>query len=70
MPRKPRRTRGHFVGGFPDWQERTQVLSMRAQGHTFQAIGDRLGITRQAAHQVFWRAVRDLPSRPNDDAFW
>jgi DNA-directed RNA polymerase specialized sigma24 family protein len=72
MTRIPRRTRGYYIGGYPDWEERATVIRMHARGLSFRQIGDALGISRQAAHQVFHRGIRDLqrPSTPDDDPRW
>ncbi len=60
------------IGGYPDWEERAQILAMRARGLTFRQIGEALGVSRQSAHQVFWRAVRDLRRRRtlNGESGW
>jgi hypothetical protein len=42
-------------------QRRADALTLRADGHTFDSIGDELGITRQAAQQLVTRAISDLP---------
>ena len=42
-------------------QRRAEALAMRAAGHTFDVIGERLGVTRQAAQQLVARAVAALP---------
>jgi hypothetical protein len=38
----------------PTWSMRL-VVNMRINGYSFQQAGERLGITRQAAHQLFHR---------------
>jgi len=38
-----------------------RAADMRSMGYTFQQIGDQLGVTRQAAHQMVQRAIRDVP---------
>jgi DNA-binding XRE family transcriptional regulator len=37
----------------PDEKRRKQIAALRGKGLTFQAIGDRLGVTRQCAHALF-----------------
>lgn len=41
-----------------------QVVELRYKGKTFQSIGDRLGITRQRAHQIFKRENDNLQFTP------
>lgn len=31
-----------------------QIMDMKTQGFSFQEIGDKLGITRQSAHELYW----------------
>src|SRR5690554_6246844 len=38
---------------------RSAVIAARAGGHSWEAIGSRLGISRQAAHQRFGREAHD-----------
>jgi hypothetical protein len=37
----------------PDEKRRKQIAALRAKGLTFQAIGDRLGVTKQCAHPLY-----------------
>jgi hypothetical protein len=41
-------------------RRRAQAFQMRREGASFEAIGSRLGITRQAAHKMIAREVRYL----------
>jgi DNA-binding CsgD family transcriptional regulator len=45
-----------------------QVLELRKQGLTFAAIGARLGITEQGAHQAGKRALEKLGAVTKDEA--
>jgi hypothetical protein len=40
------------------------VITRRRQGHPFARIGDELGITRQGAHDLYWRAM-EARTAPN-----
>lgn len=42
-------------------QRRDEVLELRDQGLTFREIGDHLNISRQRAHQLHERAIRERP---------
>lgn len=37
----------------------TLAVKMREQGHTYQVIGDEIGVTRQRAHQIVTRAWQE-----------
>lgn len=39
-------------------ERRAAVLALRASGHTFQQIADKLGISRQRAHQLYTAETR------------
>jgi transcriptional regulator with XRE-family HTH domain len=41
-----------FLGQKSDEKTRKRIARLRARGWTFQAIGDKLGVTRQAVHQM------------------
>ncbi len=49
-------------------QRRRQALQRRIGGWTFQAIGDELGITRQAAHGLVVTALKDLNEKTMESA--
>jgi hypothetical protein len=49
-------------------QRRHQALQRRIGGWTFQAIGDELGITRQAAHGLVVTALKDLNEKTMESA--
>ena len=49
-------------------QRRNQALQRRIGGWTFQAIGDELGITRQAAHGLVVTALKDLNEKTMESA--
>jgi hypothetical protein len=44
-------------------QRKAEVMRLRRQGHTFEAIGDRLGITKQRAHQIYAAALAEIPAQ-------
>lgn len=46
-----------------DQERRTEVMRLRRHGQTFEAIGDRLGITRQRAHQLYWDTLKKIPAQ-------
>lgn len=39
---------------------------MYRRGHTFQQIGDGLGVTKQRAHQIYWEAMDAVITRSVD----
>lgn len=46
-----------------DQERRTEVMRLRRHGQTFEAIGERLGITRQRAHQLYWDTLKKIPAQ-------
>jgi len=42
-----------------DSRHRAQAVRLRARGQTFQEIGDRLGVTRQAVHFLLQKSARN-----------
>jgi hypothetical protein len=44
-----------------------QAAQWKSQGLTYQQIGDRLGITRQAAHVAVQRALADIPRMATEE---
>jgi hypothetical protein len=44
-------------------ERRTEVLRRHQAGETFTDIAKTMGVTRQAVHAVYWRAVRAQPAR-------
>lgn len=44
-------------------QRRAQIIDMHHAGHTFQQIGDRFGISRQRAHEIYWDAIDAIPAK-------
>ncbi|MEU8404303.1 helix-turn-helix domain-containing protein [Nonomuraea sp. NPDC048892] len=44
-----------------DNYRRAEVLRLRRTGMSFPAIGERLGVTRQRVHQIYWAALREIP---------
>ncbi|MFI6484313.1 hypothetical protein ACIBH1_40780 [Nonomuraea sp. NPDC050663] len=40
-----------------------EVMRLRRQGQTFEAIGEQLGVTRQRAHQIYWAALKAIPAQ-------
>lgn len=45
-------------------ERRAEVLRLRLDGHTLQAIGDRLGIRADSVHDIIIRALRDMTKEP------
>lgn len=45
-------------------ERRAEVLRLRLDGHTLQAIGDRLGIRADSVHDIITRALRDMTKEP------
>ena len=45
-------------------ERRAEVLRLRLDGHTLQAIGDRLGIRADSVHDIITRALRDMTQEP------
>lgn len=45
-----------------------QLLELRKAGMTYQAIGNALGMTRQAAHKAVTKALRELVNHTAEDA--
>jgi DNA-binding CsgD family transcriptional regulator len=46
-------------------ERRAEVLRLRLDGHTLQAIGDRLGIRADSVHDIITRALRDMTQEPS-----
>jgi hypothetical protein len=44
-------------------ERRTEVLRRHHAGETFTDIAKTMGITKQAVHAVYWRAVRAAPAK-------
>lgn len=42
-------------------RRKAEVMRLRRQGHTFEAIGQELGITRQRAHQIYQQVLEEIP---------
>jgi hypothetical protein len=42
-------------------ERKRQVVALRIRGISFEAIGRQLGFSRQVAHKLFIKALRDLP---------
>lgn len=40
---------------------RAEVVRLRRTGMTFEAIGDQLGISKQAAHKLWHKTMKDIP---------
>lgn len=40
---------------------RAEVVRLRRTGMTFEAIGEQLGITKQAAHKLWHKTMKDIP---------
>lgn len=47
-------------------ERRAEVLRLRLDGHTLQAIGDRLGIRADSVHDIITRALRDMTQEPSE----
>ena len=45
-------------------ERRAEILKLRLDGHTLQAIGDRLGIRADSVHDIITRALRDMTKEP------
>ncbi|MEV8638110.1 helix-turn-helix domain-containing protein [Streptosporangium sp. NPDC051023] len=41
---------------------RAEVMRLRRVGHTFEQIGEQLGITRQAAHKLYKACLAEIPA--------
>lgn len=59
-PTNPRRLKAR--------ERKQEALSLRMSGVTFEQIGQRLGITRQAAHKAVTQALADIQKETNEDA--
>lgn len=46
-------------------ERRAEVLRLRLDGHTLQAIGERLGIRADSVHDIITRALRDMAQEPS-----
>ncbi|MEU8362337.1 hypothetical protein AB0C27_40595 [Nonomuraea sp. NPDC048882] len=44
-----------------DQQRRTKVMELKRRGHSFEAIGAQLGISKQRAHQLYWDTLKKIP---------
>jgi transcriptional regulator with XRE-family HTH domain len=51
-------------GSLPDKKRRREIAKLRAKGLTFQVIADRLGVSRQPAHEMFWAETKGSKYRP------
>lgn len=49
-------------------ERRVDALALRRDGSTFARIGDALGISRQGAHELVTRGLRDLAERDQEAA--
>lgn len=46
-----------------DLQHRkAEIMRLRRQGTTFEAIGEQLGITRQRVHQIYTDVLKEIPA--------
>lgn len=54
---------GRRKGDGRHMQEQIVALKMRADGYTYQVIGDEIGVTRQRAHQIVTRAQTEEARR-------
>ena len=48
-------------------ERRAEVLRLRLDGHTLQAIGDRLGIRADSVHDIITRALRSMTKEPAEE---
>jgi hypothetical protein len=44
-------------------ERRAEVLRRHNSGETFTQISKAMGVSRQAVHQLYWRAVRSVPAK-------
>lgn len=44
-------------------RQAAEVMRLRRRGQTFEAIGEQLGVTRQRAHQIYTRALKEIPAQ-------
>lgn len=44
-------------------RRRADVMRLRRTGATFEEIGDRLGITKQAVHKIYTKALAEIPAQ-------
>lgn len=44
-------------------RRRADVMRMRREGQTFEAIGDELGVTKQAVHKIYTKALAEIPAQ-------
>lgn len=44
-------------------RQKAEVMRLRRTGTTFQEIGDELGVTRQRAHQIYTKALKEIPAQ-------
>lgn len=56
------------MGRSPEQQEASarqaaEVMRLRRQGVTFEAIGGHLGVTRQRAHKIYTDALKAIPAQ-------
>jgi hypothetical protein len=49
-------------------QRDAEIASLRGTGMTYQQIADRLGVSKQSAHEGFRRALRDAVRQPTQEA--
>lgn len=45
-----------------DQRRRAEVMRLRREGRTFEEIGEQLGVSKQAAHQMYRRTLADIPA--------
>ena len=55
------RKRGNPRGFGRNANAEAVALKMRAAGHTYQTIGEELGVSRQRVHQIVSRAQQEAP---------
>ncbi|WP_214317567.1 sigma factor-like helix-turn-helix DNA-binding protein [Nonomuraea sediminis] len=44
-------------------RQAAEVIHLRRRGETFEAIGEQLGVTRQRAHQIYSKALKEIPAQ-------
>ena len=48
-------------------QRDAEIARLRGAGMSYQQIGDRLGVSKQTAHEGFKRALRDIVREPTQE---